>query len=297
MRNVVSQGITIALIALLLFFLPVKAQAAQKRTPKVITTLFVLYDFCRQLGQDQIELKMLLEPGVEAHSFEPRPRDIVTISEADLFVYAGDVMEPWAKSLLKGVTNKNLQVVDASKGILLSGGDPHIWLDLSNARVMAETIVTALISRCPEKKDFFLARLRDYQQQLTQLDGRFASVLAGCRLRTFIYAGHFTFGYFARRYQLQHISPYKGFSPDAEPAPRALAELINKTREMGIRTIYYEELIDPKIARVIAEETGAQLLMLASGHNVSRDDFKRGVTFISIMNDNLEKLTAGLECR
>jgi zinc transport system substrate-binding protein len=306
--------VCMVMAAAFFFFLTGTVFAGDLKKPKVIATIFVLYDFCRQIGGDKIALSMLLDPAVEAHSFEPRPKDIVSIAAADVFVYAGDTMEPWVTTLLKGAANKNLRVVDASRGIPLldeseeekdvsgvtvtrPGKDPHVWLDLGNAQAMVDTITASFVAVDPANADFFQARCRDYKERLRALDNRFKTELSACRLSTFIYAGHFTFGYFARRYCLLHISPYKGFSPDAEPSPRALAELIKKTRQMKIRYIYYEELIDPKIARVIGQETGAGLLLLASAHNVSKDDFVRGVTFLSIMNDNLEKLKRGLECR
>jgi zinc transport system substrate-binding protein len=96
---------------------------------------------------------------------------------------------------------------------------------------------------------------------------------------------------------LEHDSPYEGFSPNAEPSPKAIAELIKKLKGSGIKYIYYEELLDPKVARTISQETGAKLELLHGAHNVSKDELKSGVTYISIMEDNLKKLKVGLECR
>ena len=112
-----------------------------------------------------------------------------------------------------------------------------------------------------------------------------------------IYGGHFAFGYFAKRYGLTHESPYPGFSPNAEPSPKAIAELISKMRASGQKYIYYEELIEPKVARIIAEETGATLELLHGAHNVSKKELKSGITFLDIMEDNLQKLKVGLECQ
>ena len=112
-----------------------------------------------------------------------------------------------------------------------------------------------------------------------------------------IYGGHFAFGYFAKRYGLGYESPYEGFSPNAEPSPKAIVELIKKMKSSQIKYIYYEELIDPKVARTISQAAGAKLELLHGAHNISKSELENGVTFIYIMNKNLEKLKEGLECR
>jgi zinc transport system substrate-binding protein len=112
----------------------------------------------------------------------------------------------------------------------------------------------------------------------------------------FIHAGHFAFGYMARRYGLQYIAAY-GFSPDAEPSPKKLIELVKTLKKHGLAHLYYEELITPRVAETIAKETGASLLMLHGAHNLTKDEFEKGVTFISLMEDNLKNLKAGLQCQ
>ena len=282
----------------------------------VVTTLFPLYDFARTIGQDKVDASLLLPPGVEAHSFEPRPGDIVRINVADVFVYTGRFMEPWVADLLRSLANKTLIVADASEGINLiegtgeheenesvaeathphGGMDPHIWLDFSNAQKMVDTICAALVEKDPQSKEFYLKNAEDYKRQLAGLDQEYQQALAQCRYRTIIHAGHFAFGYLAKRYSLTFLSAYKGFSPDAEPTPRDISELIEKTKQSGVKYVYYEELISPKVARTLAAEAGVQLLPLNGAHNVSRDALARGDTFLSVMQRNLESLKKGLEC-
>ncbi len=119
-----------------------------------MTTLFPLYDFAKNIGKTKVEVSLLLPPGIEAHSFEPKPSDLVKVNEADVFIYTGKFMEPWAQDIIKSVTNKNLIIVDASKGTKMIHGvfqgahepagslDPHIWLDFDNAKIMVGTIFT-----------------------------------------------------------------------------------------------------------------------------------------------------------
>lgn len=278
---------------------------------EVITSLYPIYDFSIQIGKDRVNVSLLLPPGVEAHTFEPKPRDIIRINKADIFIYTGKFMEPWIDDVLAGIRNKKLLVVDTSKGIELIGEssdeekghhhhgdkDPHIWLDLANAQKMVDSIAQAFAKQDPSNGDFYFKNAREYKTKLQELDEKFRQTFARCRHRTFICGGHFAFGYFAKRYNLNFVSPYKGFSPDSEPTPRSIAELIEKIRRLGLKYIYYEELIDPKVARAISRETGVKLLLLNGGHNITKEQLERDVSFLSIMEDNLNNLKLGLECQ
>lgn len=284
------------------------ANDAGRAKLEVVTTLFPTYDFAKQIGKDKVSVSLLLPPGVESHTFEPKPADIVRINKADVFIYTGKCMEPWAGDMLKSVSNKALLVVDASSGIKPMADnndcdhhghdkkDPHIWVDLGNDQVIVNSIATALAEKDPPNAAFYLKNAEEYNARLADLDRRFKETLSTAKHKTIIYAGHFVFGYFAKRYGLEHISPYAGFSPNAEPSPRAIAELIKTLKKSGMKYIYHEELIDPKVARIISQETGAKLELLHGAHNISKDELGRGVTFIGIMEDNLKKLKVGLEC-
>ncbi|MEI8345365.1 MAG: zinc ABC transporter substrate-binding protein [Candidatus Omnitrophota bacterium] len=276
---------------------------------EIVTTLFPTYDFAKQVGGEKVRVSLLLSPGVEAHSYEPKPADIVKIGKAVLFIYTGRLMEPWVDQMLRGVASQNLEVVDASRGIELirdegrgelhrhSGQDPHIWLDPTNDQVIVDSIASALAKADPANADYYLINARAYNAKLVDLDRRLKEALSSCKHRTLVYGGHFTFGYFVRRYGLDSVSPYEGFSPNAEPGPRAIAKLIETLKESGMKTFYYEELLDPKVARVIALETGAKPVLLHGAHNISKDELERNVTFLDIMEDNLKKLKIGLECQ
>jgi zinc transport system substrate-binding protein len=301
------------LLIVLLSCFNVFAQESTKKL-EVVTTLFPTYDFAQKVGKDTINVSLLLPPGLESHTFEPKPQDVVRINKADIFIYTGKYMEPWVEDLLKGVSNKNLLVVDASTGIELiseghhdedegdhddhhGGKDPHIWLDLANAQIMVDTIAKALVEKDPANSAFYLNNAKEYKSKLADLDRRFQETLSTAKHKKIIYGGHFAFGYFAKRYGLEHDSPYDGFSPNAQPSPKAIAGLINQLKQSGIKYIYYEELLDPKVARTISQETGAKLELLHGAHNVSKDELRRGVTFLDIMEDNLKKLKVGLECQ
>ncbi|MCX7023821.1 MAG: zinc ABC transporter substrate-binding protein [Spirochaetes bacterium] len=282
----------------------------------VIATIFPLYDFAKAIGGNEIDVRLLLPPGVEAHSYEPTPGDMARLNEAGLFIYTNAAMEPWAPGIAKGAASGRLIVLEASAGIALaahrhgdggtggnhegdgpeSGGelDPHVWLDPSLAMVLVDNIEAGLSKAAPSRAGKFAANARELKDKLGALDADFASMVARCSRKTIVYGGHFAFGYFARRYGLDHVSPYAGFSPDAEPTPRRIAELVETLKRNGTKVVYFGELADPRVARVIAQETGAELLLLHAAHNVSRDELSNGVTYLGIMRGNLERLKPGL---
>jgi zinc transport system substrate-binding protein len=318
---------TIFLVCLALFICLFSCQknestSLEQGKLKVITTLFPLYDFARNVGGDGAKVTLLLPPGLEPHSFEPKPGDVLRINNADIFIYTGKEMEPWVENILKSIDNKKLLVVNASKGITLLEGigpshghaekhghgepagrghaegrlDPHIWLDLARAQKMVENIRDGLISKDPSQKEIYEKNAARYNARLSALDQEFKTGLADCRHRLFVHGGHFAFNYLAKRYNLTYVSAYEG-SPDAEPSPRKIMDLKKIVKDNGVKYIYYEELITPRIAEVVARETGTELLFLHGAHNISKDDLEKGATFISIMEQNLTNLRKGLECR
>jgi zinc transport system substrate-binding protein len=278
-----------------------------KNVITVITSLFPLYDFARAVGKEKVAVSLLLPPGVESHSFEPRPGDILKINSAALFIYTGAVMEPWVAKILQAMENKDLRVIDASSGIRLlqeapdsgeehHGTDPHIWLDLANAQHMVDTINEGLSAKDPLNRKFYTDNARSCKARLAELDSRYRKVLSTCKHPVIIHGGHFAFGYLAKRYSIDYRAAY-GFSPDAEPLPRRLYELSEFIKRSNAQYIFYEELLNPRVAETIARETGAQLLKLSAAHNLSKEEMEQGVTFIDIMEQNLKNLSRGLECQ
>ncbi len=287
------------------------AKEAQKGQLKVVASLFPVYDFAKHIGKEKAAVGLLLSPGIESHSFDPKPADMLMINESDMFIYTGRFMEPWAADILKGVDNNNLLVIDSSIGINLMKEeesdshshsnnvtmDPHVWLDLENAKKMVDNILDGFIKKDPSNIDFYLRNAESYKANLDALDQRFKSALSNCKKDVFIHGGHFAFSYLAKRYNLKYISAYKGFSPNSEPSPRHLAELIRKMKSRDINHVYYEELITPRLAETIAKETGATMLMLHGAHNIAKKEMEEGATFISLMENNLENLKKGLQCQ
>lgn len=277
----------------------------------VVATLFPQYDFARIIGGDHVDVKYLLPPGTEAHSYEPTPQDMVMLLGADLFLYTGEIMEPWAKNMVINMQEEGVKIVDLSEGIILISAeehdhhhdhdhshdeeyDPHYWTDPNMAMIMVDAITEALVLSDSDNEVEYRENASKLKHELIELDGDIRSALEKTKSNTILSGGHFAFGYFAKQYGLDHMSPYVGFSPNAEPTPQRITALIQRINETGAKAIFHEELIDPKVARVIVDETGIQMLLLHGVHNVSKEELESGKTYIDFMYENLENLKEGL---
>jgi zinc transport system substrate-binding protein len=273
-------------------------QQEETGKPRVVCSLFPLYEFARAVGGDKVEVRLLLPPGVEPHSWEPNASDMVAISKADLFLCVSKDLEPWANDVVRGAARQGLRLMMVTEGIETLGEtsrDPHIWLDLRYDQAIVERIAQALSSIDPDSGDHYQHNAAVYSQKLLALDQRYEEALASCRHRHLVLGGHSAFSYLARRYGLQEI-PLYGVSADSEPTPRRLAEVVEIAKERKVKYIFFETMVSPKLARVVAEEVGAQMLVLNPGANMTKDQFDRGVTFLGILEENLDNLKKGLEC-
>lgn len=295
---------------------------------KVVTTLFPQYDFANQVGKDAVEVKMLLKPGVESHTYEPAPSDIIEINKADIFLYTGDEMEPWVSKILDSL-DSDVMIIDLSKNITLdkvgdhdhehedeeSDGDhlhedeseeaeheedhvhsydPHIWTNPLNAKIMVEDIKTALSEVDKANKMTYENNAKDYLASLDQLDQDIREVVKQAKRDEVVFGGRFAFHYFFEEYGLDYVSAYDSCSSETEPSAKVIATIIDKVKEDQIPVIFYEEFANPKVAESIANATGAKTLLLHSCHNVSTDDYKNGATYLSLMYQNLENLKEAL---
>jgi zinc transport system substrate-binding protein len=267
----------------------------------VVTSIFPMYDMARAVGGADIDLSLLTPPGTEAHTFEPTPADIIRLEKADVFIYNGADMEPWVGRIVSGLKNPNLLVVNTSDGIALiaekgGGSDPHVWLDVDNAKKQIDAIAAALETKDGTHAADYRGRAEAEKQRYDEVDTLYREGLGHCETNVIVSSGHFAFGYLAARYGLDYTSVY-GLSPDAEPTPGRIAEIVNLVKREKTRYLFAEEMLDPRLTESIREETGAEILYVSSGHEVSKDQFDRGITLVDIMKANLEQFKRGLSCR
>jgi len=276
----------------------------------VIATIFPVYDFARHIGGDKIILTMLLPPGTDAHHYELKPDDIIKVTNADVFLFTNFELEQWAYKII-GASDKNtrLQAVETGNGAMMlrlnkeeddheahpAGFDPHIWLDMDNAQKMVDNITSAFIKKDPRNSDYYLKNAGDYKRQLADMDQKYRTTLAACKTRTVLHAGHWAFAYLTSRYHLKYIAAYNVFA-DAEPAPQKIFALIDQIKNENVSHVYYEDMMNPRLAKTIARETGTGLLKLNNGHDVTRTDLEKGETFLALMEKNLVNFQKGLQC-
>ncbi len=269
---------------------------------KVCTSFYTMYDFVNKIGGDKVEIVNLVPTGVEPHEWEPTPKDIAKIEAADVLVYNGAGMDSWADKAVKAVNKKDLIVVKASEGLELinsnsgdhkeSGGDPHIWLDPLQAKKQMEIIEKALIKADETNKDYYENNFNVNSKKLDELDKQYRDAVAGFARKDIIVA-HEAFGYLCRAYGLRQVA-IEGLSAENEPTPARISEIVKFVKDNGVKVVFYEELISPKIAEVIANETGAKVDKLNPIESAG-DDSSRGTEYFSIMAENLKALTSALK--
>src|SRR5512133_230513 len=285
---------------------------------QVVTTLFPLFDVARIIAGDRAEVTMLLPPGMEPHTFEPKPNDIIRISKAGLFIYTNPYMEPWAEKIITGI-DRQLRVVNAGQGATYqkvsaedghdhephgnsaadghgAGMDPHIWLDFANAGLMVNNILAGFVAADPVNAVLYRNNAARLTADLAALDQRYRAGLSDCATRTFLHGGHYTFGYLARRYGLEYRS-LSGVSSESEPSAASMAAMVRQIRTSGVHYLFAEELLSPRLSDTLAAEAGVAVLMLHGAHNVGREDFLRGAGFIGWMEQKWKNLQEGFACR
>lgn len=280
----------------------------------VVTTLFPLYDFSRIIAGDKAQVSMLLPAGVEPHTFEPKPEDMIRINHAALFVYTSNYMEPWAERIVAGLNNTKRTVVNAGQRIThrtLDHADnehhhndhhgnetldPHFWLDFSLAQSVVDTIVGGFVAADPVNAQEYQHNGRVLKDRLAELDRRYRSGLANCQTRKLLHGGHYTFGYLAARYGLEY-SALSGISSDSEPSAERMAQMVRTIKSSHASYLFAEELLSPRLTETLAHEAGVSVLMLHAAHNISRDDQAQEVSFFTLMERNLATLQKGLQCQ
>ncbi len=279
------------------------------RQSRIVATILPLRDFAAAVAGERGEAVLLLPPGAPVHTWQFRPGDLLDLQSCDLFIHIGAGLEPWVPDILQAMPRKSLEVLEASRGLQLIGAgphtiagpvsvnpDPHVWLDFSLDLMIVDRIESALGELDPEGKAVFAANAESLRRRLRDLDTRFKTSLGRCRSRDLVVAGHGAFAYLARRYGLIQKSVY-GLSPDAQPRPRQVIEIIEYCRRENIETVFFENSVPRDVARVLAEEIGGRILTLNTGHNLSADQLRKGLDFFDLMEDNLSHLKEGLSCR
>jgi zinc transport system substrate-binding protein len=261
-----------------------------------------MYDFASKIGGDKVVVTNLTPTGVEPHDWEPTPSDIISIEQADLFIYNGMEMERWVEPVLAALENKDLIVVEASADLAqqfssdethaLSPSDPHVWLDPILAKYEMKAIFDAFTTADPENAEYYAANYETYATQIDILNEEFTQALSPLPQRNIVVA-HDAFGYLCNAYSLTQI-PIEGLQADSEPDAARMAEIIDFVRDNDVKVIFFEELVSPKVANTIADEAGCTTAVLNPLEGLSDEDREAGGDYFTVMRANLDALVSAL---
>ncbi len=293
----------LVLVGYVLFLISSKGSINEKSKLRVTASFYPLYYFATQIAGDKAEVINIVPAGVEPHDYEPTARDIARIESSDLLILNGGNLEAWGDKIKNELNGQHTIIVIAGEDMvdrqLLKEGrtieDPHVWLSPHLAKKEVEKIVQGFIQADPANASFYQSNAQSLKNKLDALDKEYREGLYSCVSRDIV-TSHAAFGYLAHQYHLNQIA-IAGVSPDEEPNTRKLAEISDLVKARGIKVIFFESLISPKLSETIASETGAKTLVLDPIEGISKNDLKAGKNYFTQMEANLRNLRIALQCQ
>lgn len=263
---------------------------------QVTASFYPMAEFARAIGGDKAQVTTLVPDGAEPHDWEPSPRDLTRIGRSQLFVYNG-LVEPWAEQALQAVAERQVLSVQAGSGLYENNGrqDPHVWISPKKAAVEVERITEAFCMADAANAAYYRENSRKYLQQLQKLDGQMQEIATAAQKKVFI-TSHAAFGHLAGDYGLRQLA-VSGLSPQAEPTPADLQRLAGIVRQEQVGYIFFETLSDPRIAQVLAKETGVRTAVLDPLEGLSEEGRKDKLDYIKIMQRNIDNLRIALDAK
>ena len=287
---------------------------------QIITTLYPNYDIASKIAGSKAEVTLLLEAGVEVHTYEPSVKDMKKISDSDMFIYTGYNMEPWVENLTQNL-EKGCKIIDASKNIKLINSeefikeysvleddkrnalnheemnkehlheyDGHVWMNPQNVLVMIDTIYEEIVELDPKNKKYYEENANKYKQEIIALDKKIEEELAKNKIDTLVFGGEFAYAYFCERYNLKVVSAYTSCGEGAEPSASRIKNIIDFIKQNNVLKVFYEELSLGTVANMISQETNTEAKVFNTLQNVSKEEINQKVSYTSIMEKNLEMI-------
>ncbi|MDA7818338.1 metal ABC transporter substrate-binding protein [Sulfurimonas sp.] len=307
-------------ISIIIFLTNMNTQTDVKSAtskPKVSLSTFALYDIAKHIAQDEIEISMILPLGVDTHSYEPTPKQLTKLYKSDLLVFNGASLEPWTKGFdFKNTTLDISLHVDlleiaedeeegheeheghgheGHKCEAAHGVDPHYWLDIPNMIKATYKITLELMKLSPKNESIFAKNRDEYVSELKKLDKLYKEKLSTCRLKTIV-VNHNAFGYLSKNYGFE-VEALSGLSPEAQPSPKTMVDLIKHVNEHSVKTIFFESFVSDKAIKSIAIDANVKVDVLQPLGNITANEAQKNLTYNDIMIDNLKKISQALECK
>jgi zinc transport system substrate-binding protein len=284
----------------------------------IVTSIFPYYDFVREIAGDKADIRLLLQPGNEPHTYEPSPSDIVAIENCDIFIYNGGESDQWVEDILETSENKklkHLRMMDYVNTFCADEYktehhhseeehnqseehhhevDEHIWTSVRNAITLSNVIADTLAEVDASFADYYRENVEKYIYKLKEIDEEISLTVEKSTHNMLIFGDRFPFLYFASDYNLDYESAFPGCSSETEPSILTVTHLIDYVRENKISVVFYLEFSNGKIAKLISEDTDAKTMRFSSCHNVTKDEFEKGCSYISLMTENVKALKEAL---
>lgn len=299
----------------------------------IVTTIFPEYDWVREiLGDkaDNAEITMLLDNGVDLHSYQPTADDIVKISDCDLFIYVGGESDEWVEDALRNAANRNMKVInllevlgdsvkteeivegmqeeehehedahahdDAEEHEHEEEADEHVWLSLKNAKMLVRVISKALQELDPDNKDIYAANADAYVKKLSALDTEYQAAVDAASNKTILFGDRFPFRYLVDDYGLRYYAAFVGCSTETEAGFETISFLAKRVDEWKLPCVLTIEGAQHKIAETVVRNTTAKnqrVLTMDSMQSTTSKDVKNGTTYLSVMEKNLSVLKEAL---
>lgn len=295
------------------------SSSGDEKKISIVTTIFPEYDWVMNILGDsssQSEVTMLLDNGVDLHSFQPSADDIVKISDCDLFVYVGGESDEWVNDALKEATNKNMQVINlmdvlgnkAKNEEVIEGmqqeaeedadseapeKDEHVWLSLKNVKLYIEKIAESLEQIDSKNAKLYESNASDYIDKLVKLDKKYEKAISSCKNKTMLFADRFPFRYLVDDYGLKYYAAFVGCSAESEASFETITFLAQKIDELKLKSVFVLEGTEHKIADSIiaaSKNKSAKIFSLDSMQSTTFEDVKSGKSYLSIMKKNLDTI-------
>ena len=260
----------------------------------VTASFYPIAEFTNAVGGDNVDVYTLVPDGVEPHDWEPSPRDFTRLGRSKLFFYNG-MVESWAEKAITTLSDTNIKGVELGKGLYNINGnnDPHVWVSPQKAIIETNRIVDALSQNDPKNADAYKKRGEEYCQKLKKLDADLKAIVKQSPKKKFV-TSHAAFGHLAKDYGLEQLA-IAGISPEAEPTPADMKNLVELVKKENVKFVFMETLTSPKLAQLIAKETGAEVLVLDPIEGLDEEGRKEKLTYIKLMEANIKNLAKALK--
>lgn len=324
MSNKIILGVLVVLaLGVFIFFLNVPIGLDSNNVDddrlKVTASFYPLAFFAEQIGgarEDRADVYNITPAGAEPHEYELTAQDVARIQNSDLLLLNGGGLEPWARNIGKNIANNEVVIINAGERFISlerlednhndeeseeheeeheGEMDPHVWLSPILASKMVDVILAGFVDVDVENMGYYEANVTKLKDDLNELDMEFRKGLANCA-KDAIVTSHSAFGYLAREYGFEQVA-ITGLSPEAEPSVREFAEIAEFARDRDIKYIFFESLVSPRLAEALANEVGAETLILNPLEGLTQQELIDGKDYFSEMRKNLTNLQIALQCQ